>query len=205
MVQSRNMPAESPDQPKQLPAIIPPGTLATATDPIAVVPALIADAGDAAGWRYVEFFTANISNPHTRRAYARACGRFFGWCDESGTIIARLSRRHVFQASPPCSSRLMHSSSATAAPTLSDCHRASEGVTPQSQSHRLIARSKPHKPHYVKSRLAPEHYDGCLKSVLHRDVPAGRAGSSPSSANTAASIAASSVVTVLCPEGRSRK
>ena len=35
-----------------------------------VVPALIADLGDAAGWRYVEFFTANIRNPHTRRAYA---------------------------------------------------------------------------------------------------------------------------------------
>jgi len=32
--------------------------------------------GDAAGWRYVEFFTANIRNPHTRRAYARACARF---------------------------------------------------------------------------------------------------------------------------------
>jgi len=40
------------------------------------VPALIAAAGDAAGWRYVEFFAANIENPHTRRAYVRACGRF---------------------------------------------------------------------------------------------------------------------------------
>jgi hypothetical protein len=29
----------------------------------------------------VEFFTANIRNPHTRRAYARACGRFFAWCE----------------------------------------------------------------------------------------------------------------------------
>jgi hypothetical protein len=38
-----------------------------------LVPALTADAGDAAGWRYVEFFTANIRNPNTRRAYARAC------------------------------------------------------------------------------------------------------------------------------------
>ena len=45
------------------------------------MPALIAAAGDAAGWRYVEFFAANIENPHTRRAYARACGRFFGWCE----------------------------------------------------------------------------------------------------------------------------
>jgi hypothetical protein len=42
------------------------------------VPALITDAGgDQAGWRYVEFFTANINNDHTRRAYARACSRFF--------------------------------------------------------------------------------------------------------------------------------
>jgi hypothetical protein len=36
-------------------------------------------------------------------------------------------------------------------------------------------------------------------------VPAGRAGSSPSSANTAANMPASSAVTVLCPEGRTRK
>ena len=28
-----------------------------------VVPALIADLGDEAGWRYVEFFAANIRNP----------------------------------------------------------------------------------------------------------------------------------------------
>jgi hypothetical protein len=41
-----------------------------------VVPALIADLGEQASWRYVEFFTANIRNPNTRRAYARACARF---------------------------------------------------------------------------------------------------------------------------------
>src|ERR1700726_3821736 len=33
-----------------------------------VVPALIADLGDEAAWRYVEFFTANIRNPHTAAA-----------------------------------------------------------------------------------------------------------------------------------------
>ena len=38
-----------------------------------MVPALIADAGEPAAWRFVEFFTANINNDHTRRAYARAC------------------------------------------------------------------------------------------------------------------------------------
>jgi hypothetical protein len=55
----------------QLPAIIPPGAL---TNPVL---ALIADLGEQASWRYVEFFTANINNDHTRRAYARACTRFF--------------------------------------------------------------------------------------------------------------------------------
>ena len=58
----------------QLPATIPPGALATSAD-TRLVPALIVDAGEQAGWRYVEFFTANIRNPHTRRAYARACSR----------------------------------------------------------------------------------------------------------------------------------
>jgi integrase len=29
---------------------------------------------------YIEIFTANIRNPNTRRAYARACSRFFAWC-----------------------------------------------------------------------------------------------------------------------------
>jgi integrase/recombinase XerD len=46
----------------------------------AAVPAVIAAAGEQASWRYLEFFTANIRNPHTRRAYGRACARFFAWC-----------------------------------------------------------------------------------------------------------------------------
>jgi len=46
----------------------------------AAVPVVIAQTGEQASWRYVEFFTANIRNPHTRRAYARACARFFSWC-----------------------------------------------------------------------------------------------------------------------------
>ena len=56
--------------PDQFPSIVTPGALATPTDTY-IVPALIADLGDAANWRYVEFFTANINNDHTRRAYAR--------------------------------------------------------------------------------------------------------------------------------------
>lgn len=33
--------------------------------PIHVVPNLVGDAGAHASWRYVEFFTANVNNPHT--------------------------------------------------------------------------------------------------------------------------------------------
>ena len=52
-----------------LPGVLQPWALITRSDAY-IVPALIADAGDDAGWRYVEFFTANIRNPHTRRALA---------------------------------------------------------------------------------------------------------------------------------------
>ena len=66
-------------QDTQLPATITQAEIVTPSDvhTTLVVPALIADLGDDASWRYVEFFTANIRNPHTRRAYARACARFF--------------------------------------------------------------------------------------------------------------------------------
>ncbi len=74
---------------EQLPAMFQPGALATPADTY-IVPALIANAGDAAGWRYVEFFTANIHNPHTRRAYARACGRFFAWCEQRGLTLTAI-------------------------------------------------------------------------------------------------------------------
>jgi hypothetical protein len=54
------------------------------------VPALITEAGEQAGWRYAEFFGANIQNPHTRRAYARACGRFFAWCEDRGLTLTTI-------------------------------------------------------------------------------------------------------------------
>ena len=60
-----------------------------------VVPAIIADLGEQAGWRYVEFFTANIRNPHTRRAYARACGQFFAWCDQRGLTLTSIRPHDV--------------------------------------------------------------------------------------------------------------
>ena len=54
------------------------------------MPALIANLGDQAVWRYVEFFAANINNNHTRRAYARACSRFFASCEDRGVTIGSI-------------------------------------------------------------------------------------------------------------------
>lgn len=48
------------------------------------LPRLVVGAGDQARLRFVEFFAANIRNPHTRRAYARACAAFLDWCGEVG-------------------------------------------------------------------------------------------------------------------------
>ncbi len=45
------------------------------------LPAVIDDAGPQARRRFVEFFVANIRNPNTRMAYARAVARFFDWCE----------------------------------------------------------------------------------------------------------------------------
>src|SRR5450755_898024 len=73
----------------QLPAIIETGALTPMPD-TNLVPALIAMAGEQAGWRYVEFFTANIRNPNTRRAYARACSRFFDWCETRGLTLTTI-------------------------------------------------------------------------------------------------------------------
>jgi hypothetical protein len=52
-----------------------------------LIPSPIADAGDPASWRYIDFFTSNIRNPNTRRAYARACQTLFAWCDERGLAL----------------------------------------------------------------------------------------------------------------------
>ena len=51
-----------------------------------VLPALIADAGDKAALRFLEFFTVNIRNTNTRAAYARAAGAFLSWCETRGAI-----------------------------------------------------------------------------------------------------------------------
>ena len=51
--------------------------LCTAKD---TLPALVALAGERASMRFLELFAANIRNPRTRRAYARAADDFLTWC-----------------------------------------------------------------------------------------------------------------------------
>jgi site-specific recombinase XerD len=46
------------------------------------LPVLIAAAGPRAARRFVQFFTANIRNRHTREAYSRNINAFMAWCAE---------------------------------------------------------------------------------------------------------------------------
>jgi site-specific recombinase XerD len=46
-----------------------------------VVPAIVAEAGDAAAKRFLEFFAVTIRNKNTRTAYLHAASRFFAWCE----------------------------------------------------------------------------------------------------------------------------
>jgi site-specific recombinase XerD len=73
--------------PAVLPLAAPPSEVAAFH---AMIPTLIADAGDQASWRYIDFFTSNIRNPNTRRAYARACGSFLAWAEERGRTLGTI-------------------------------------------------------------------------------------------------------------------
>src|ERR1700680_3855537 len=62
----------------------------------ATVPTLVAAAGERAAMRFLEFFAANIRNPHTRRAYYRAAEEFLAWCGSVGVpSIAAVQPVHV--------------------------------------------------------------------------------------------------------------
>lgn len=53
------------------------------SSPLATLPALFTPDAKTAK-RTLEFFTAQIRNPNTRRAYARSASRFAAWCAEHG-------------------------------------------------------------------------------------------------------------------------
>jgi site-specific recombinase XerD len=55
-----------------------------------LLPAPVVRAGEPAGKRFVEFFTAHIRNANTRRAYGRAIARFFAWCDDRGIDLHQI-------------------------------------------------------------------------------------------------------------------
>jgi site-specific recombinase XerD len=60
------------------------------------LPRLVATAGEQAGRRFFQFFTSNIRNQHTRRAYARAVSEFIAWCDQYRVpSIADVQPEHV--------------------------------------------------------------------------------------------------------------
>jgi site-specific recombinase XerD len=61
-----------------------------------VVPRVIADAGEHATRRFLEFFAATIRNKNTRTAYYRAACAFFAWCDRHSIgEIADIEPLHV--------------------------------------------------------------------------------------------------------------
>lgn len=59
------------------------------------VPAIVADLGDHAARRFLEFFTANIRNKNTRAAYAHAVARFLAWCDDRRLPLRAIEPVHV--------------------------------------------------------------------------------------------------------------
>jgi site-specific recombinase XerD len=59
-------------------------------------PVLVAAAGARAQERFVEFFSANIRNRNTRRAYAQAVREFLAWCEVAGVpSITAVQTVHV--------------------------------------------------------------------------------------------------------------
>ncbi len=63
----------------------------TAPNATLSLPALLSPTADASR-RFVEFFTVNIRNPNTRKAYARAASQFATWCEEVEPICTTSNR-----------------------------------------------------------------------------------------------------------------
>src|SRR5437868_4451515 len=63
--------------------------LASASTSPLIVPAMIADLGENAALRFIDFFTAHIRNRNTRAAYAVAVRSFFLWLEARGVTELR--------------------------------------------------------------------------------------------------------------------
>ena len=59
------------------------------------LPAIIVADGEKTAKRFLEFFTANIENPNTRAAYARAVGYFLDWCHQHKLTLHKIEPIHV--------------------------------------------------------------------------------------------------------------
>jgi site-specific recombinase XerD len=76
--------------------IVPTAIVRAAVASAMLVPRLIADAGENASLRFLDFFTANIRNPNTRAAYAVAVRAFFAWLDAKRVApLAAVRTHHV--------------------------------------------------------------------------------------------------------------
>ena len=77
----------------------PPLTVARAPAPLLIprgwriegLPGTVREAGPSAERRLLEFFTAKISNPHTRLAYSTAAARFFAWCETRNLALRAIT------------------------------------------------------------------------------------------------------------------
>jgi site-specific recombinase XerD len=62
----------------------------------APLPALVAASGEQAARCFINFFTSNIRNRHTREAYRRAVKEFLAWCQKHGVrSLAAVAPHHV--------------------------------------------------------------------------------------------------------------
>ena len=68
-------------------------TLAESDVAAKAFPPVLERAGRVACFAADEFFSARISNPETRRAYARAVGWFLEFCEREGLELARVTPR----------------------------------------------------------------------------------------------------------------
>jgi hypothetical protein len=60
-----------------------------------LVPAVVADAGERAAERFIEFLTAAIRDAHTRKAYGRAILDFFASCHRHRLTLKAIKPKHV--------------------------------------------------------------------------------------------------------------
>jgi integrase/recombinase XerD len=60
-----------------------------------IVPAILANAGENAATKFLEFFAARIRNANTREAYARACSQFLSWSGQHVDDLRLITPMHV--------------------------------------------------------------------------------------------------------------